>query len=139
MSDSPTPAPVVTALGRGRYLIERGASRRLAYAARVAGATWVWLDGQVAIVGDGVGHEASHEAGRPAGDGLADLSAPMPATVVSVDVQPGQSVSRGDTLVRLEAMKMEWPLVAPRDGVVAAVRCRTGELVQPGVPLVEFA
>lgn len=138
MSDSPTPAPVVTALGRGRYLIERGAARRVAYAARVPGATWVWLDGQAVTVADGVGHEAGHDVARSASEGPADLSAPMPATVVSVDVLPGQTVSRGDTLVRLEAMKMEWPLVAPRDGVVAAVRCTTGELVQPGVPLVEF-
>lgn len=138
MSDSPTPAPAVTPLGQGRYLIERGSSRRIAYAARAAGATWVWLDGQVVTVADSAGDDAGQDVARSASPDPADLSAPMPATVVSVDVQPGQAVSRGDTLVRLEAMKMEWPLVAPRDGVVAAVRCTTGELVQPGVPLVDF-
>ncbi len=133
MSDPATPA-TVTPLGRGRYLVQRGQAHRPAYAARVGHATWVWLDGQVHVVPD----EADRTRSGPAADGPADLSAPMPATVVSVDVRPGQRVARGDTLVRLEAMKMEWPLVAPRDGVVAAVRCVAGALVQPGVALVEL-
>jgi biotin carboxyl carrier protein len=36
-------------------------------------------------------------------------------------------------------MKMELPIRAPRDGVIAAVHCKRGELVQPGVALVDFA
>ena len=67
-----------------------------------------------------------------------DLSAPMPATVVKVFVEPGARVAKGETLVMLEAMKMELPVKAPRDGVVRAVRCEPGELVQPGVDLVEL-
>jgi len=65
-----------------------------------------------------------------------DLSAPMPATVVTVLVDPGQAVQRGDALVVLEAMKMELSLRAPRDGVIDTVTCREGDLVQPGAPLV---
>jgi len=42
-------------------------------------------------------------------------------------------------LIVLEAMKMELPLRAPHDGVIAAVDCREGELVQPGKVLVEFS
>jgi urea carboxylase len=38
----------------------------------------------------------------------------------------------------LEAMKMELPIKAPRDGRVTAVHCKPGELVQPGVPLLEL-
>ena len=49
------------------------------------------------------------------------------------------AVRRGDVLVMLEAMKMELPLRAPHDGVVRAVRCAPGDLVQPGAPLVELA
>jgi biotin carboxyl carrier protein len=41
-------------------------------------------------------------------------------------------------LVVLEAMKMELPLKAPRDGSVKSVRCAPGELVQPGAPLIEI-
>ena len=66
----------------------------------------------------------------------AALAAPMPATVVATRAAPGQAVRTGDVLVVLEAMKMELTIRAPRDGVVDAVRCRQGDLVQPGVPLV---
>jgi 3-methylcrotonyl-CoA carboxylase alpha subunit len=71
-------------------------------------------------------------------DDLASLSAPMPATVRAVFVTKGQPVVRGETMMILEAMKMELPLRAPHDGVVKDVRCRPGELVQPGTPLLEI-
>jgi acetyl-CoA carboxylase biotin carboxylase subunit len=67
------------------------------------------------------------------------LVAPMPATVIKILVTPGQSVKKGDTLVVLEAMKMELPIRAPADAMVAAVCCREGDLVQADVALVEFA
>ncbi len=60
----------------------------------------------------------------------------MPATVTRVAVTTDDRVRAGDTLLLLEAMKMEVPLRAPHDGVVADVRCAVGDLVQPGVPLV---
>ena len=75
---------------------------------------------------------ASTSAGR-------NLIAPMPATVIKVQVKPGDPVKKGDVVVVLEAMKMELPLRALGDGVVAAVRCRVGELVQADATLVEFA
>jgi biotin carboxyl carrier protein len=62
----------------------------------------------------------------------------MPATVVKVLAEPGTRVRKGDTLIMLEAMKMELAVKAPRDGVVRAVKCQPGELVQPGVNLVEL-
>jgi biotin carboxyl carrier protein len=62
----------------------------------------------------------------------------MPATVISVQAAAGQAVQRGDVLVMLEAMKMELPIKAPRNGRVTAIACRLGELVQPGVPLLEL-
>jgi 3-methylcrotonyl-CoA carboxylase alpha subunit len=62
----------------------------------------------------------------------------MPATVVKVLVAPGQAVRHGDTLVVLEAMKMELPIRAPGDATVKAVNCREGELVQPDRALVEL-
>ena len=77
---------------------------------------------------------------RPAGpsDDATALSSPMPATVAAVQVAPGQQVTAGDLLVMLEAMKMELPITAPRDGRVTAVNCQKGDLVQPGVQLVEL-
>lgn len=64
------------------------------------------------------------------------LEAPMPGLVLKVLVQPESAVTKGQQLVILEAMKMEHAIVAPRDGVIAAVNCREGEMVQPGVDLV---
>ncbi len=63
---------------------------------------------------------------------------PMPATVVAIHAAAGQAVTEGDTLILLEAMKMELPIKAPRSAVVKAVHCAQGELVQPGVNLIEF-
>jgi biotin carboxyl carrier protein len=74
---------------------------------------------------------ASTSAGR-------SLIAPMPATVIKVQAHAGDTVRKGDVVVVLEAMKMELPLRALGDGVVAAVRCREGELVQADATLIEF-
>jgi 3-methylcrotonyl-CoA carboxylase alpha subunit len=63
----------------------------------------------------------------------------MPATVIKVLVAPGVAVRKGDTVVVLEAMKMELPIRATSDATVKAVHCREGELVQPDAVLVEFA
>ena len=68
----------------------------------------------------------------------APIASTTPATVTAVTVVAGQTVARGDTLVVLEAMKMEIPLTAPRDGRVTAVRCEKGDQVDPGVPLIEL-
>jgi len=64
------------------------------------------------------------------------LCTPMPATVSAILVEPGQVVHAGDTLLRLEAMKMELAIRAPAEGRVKTVDCRVGDLVQPGRPLV---
>jgi pyruvate carboxylase subunit B len=62
----------------------------------------------------------------------------MPATVRRINVEPGATVKKGDTLLVLEAMKMELPVRAPVDGTVTSVSCREGDLVQAGVVLVEL-
>ena len=75
---------------------------------------------------------------RSSAEGAQSLTAPMPATVVKVLVKPGDRVAKGDTVVVLEAMKMELPLRAAGDATVKAVHCREGELVQPENVLVEM-
>ena len=62
------------------------------------------------------------------------LVAPMPGTVIVVAVESGDSVTAGQALLVVEAMKMEHPVVAPSDGV-AAVHVRVGEVVALGQPL----
>jgi 3-methylcrotonyl-CoA carboxylase alpha subunit len=66
------------------------------------------------------------------------LEAPMPGKVIAVKAVPGQVVAKGDELVVVEAMKMENGLRAPRAGVVKTVRARVGDMVQPGLVLVEL-
>src|SRR5207247_10125974 len=66
------------------------------------------------------------------------MSAPMPGVVLKILAAPGQKVARGTPLIILEAMKMEHQIVAPRDGTITAIRCREGELVQPGADLIEM-
>jgi acetyl-CoA/propionyl-CoA carboxylase biotin carboxyl carrier protein len=61
-----------------------------------------------------------------------DVKAPMQATIVKVAVEEGQSVVKGDLLLVLEAMKMEQPITAPKDGVVASLDAATGTTVSAG-------
>ncbi len=66
------------------------------------------------------------------------VTAPMPGVVLAVDVAVGQAVTRGQTLIVLEAMKMKNDLKAQRDGVIARVQVAAGDQVKHGDPLVEF-
>ena len=68
-----------------------------------------------------------------AGSG-AKVLAPLPGTVTEVCVKVGDAVAMGDTVVVLEAMKMEIPVVAPQDGTVVLVS--RGDTVMEGAPLI---
>lgn len=73
----------------------------------------------------------------PAGAaGSVAVKAPMPGTVVKIEVSAGQAVKSGDDLVFIEAMKMETPVKAPQDGTVATVDVAKGESVDSGKVLV---
>ncbi len=67
------------------------------------------------------------------------LTATMPGRVLDVLVAAGDQVQKGDTLVLLEAMKMELRIQAPAAGQVARVLCAAGEVVERGQLLVELA
>ena len=62
----------------------------------------------------------------------------MPGLVRVVDAKVGQTVTKGDRLAVLEAMKMEHSLLAARDGVVAEVLAQAGDQVEAGVALVRL-
>ncbi len=66
------------------------------------------------------------------------VSSPMPGTIVSVNVQVGQSVKKGEVLLVLEAMKMENEIMAPHDAKVTAVLVNKGDSVETGTPLVSL-
>jgi len=129
-SDDPTE---VIPLGNGRYQVTRGTKRTIAFA--VTGRqTWVFLDGRTYIVSD----TPDGSPRRSRVDEQGALTAPMPATVLKINATTGQQVKRNDVVIVLEAMKMELPIRSPRDGVVKAIRCEAGELVQPGTTLLEL-
>ncbi len=76
-------------------------------------------------------------AAAPAG-GQA-VNAPMPGTILKVNVQNGQAVKKGDVLMILEAMKMENEIMAPCDGTVAGVAVAQGASVDSGAVLCTLA
>ena len=127
-------AIVVESLGRGVYLLRIGDRQQLAYAVGPPEARWVFLDGYTFVVDISAeaGHRAGHTQDRDA------LTSPMPATVVRIATEAGARVTAGDVLIALEAMKMELPIRAPRDASVRTINCQVGDLVQPGVPLVDL-
>ena len=66
------------------------------------------------------------------------VKAPSPSLVLSIAVEPGQSVQKGQLLLSLEAMKMEMIVEAPESGVVKELLVRKGEQVAAGQPLVQI-
>ena len=67
------------------------------------------------------------------------VAAPMPGNILKVNVSQGAAVKAGDSLVILEARKMENEICAPRDGSVAQVAVNVGATVDTGAPLVVLA
>ena len=88
---------------------------------------------------------AAAPAAAPAPAAAAPLAAgeavksPMPGNILKINVAQGQSVKEGDTLIVLEAMKMENDVVAPRDGTVAQIVVTKGAVVETGSPFVILA
>ena len=64
------------------------------------------------------------------------VKSPMPGNILKINVTVGQKVNEGDTLLVLEAMKMENEVAAPRSGTVAQIIVSKGAVVETGAPLV---
>lgn len=74
-----------------------------------------------------------------AAGGAATINAPMPGLVIGVPFEPGAQVEQGQTVVVLEAMKMENDLAAPISGVIKEIRVSKGQTVDQGEVLVIVA
>ena len=97
---------------------------------------------QASLVLNGVTHvfnvrDPLNTSSQVAGSGD-DVAAPMTGVVRSVSAAAGQTVTQGDALLVLEAMKMEHTLTAPRDGEIAEITCTAGDQVSDGTVLVRL-
>ena len=67
-----------------------------------------------------------------AGTGAVKVTASVPGKVFKVEAAAGQAVKAGDSIIILEAMKMEIPVVAPQDGTIASIEVGAGDAVENG-------
>lgn len=75
-------------------------------------------------------------ASKPSIGAGEQVKAPMPGTVLKINVSNGQQVKKGDVLCVLEAMKMENDIVSPKDGTITSVAAKQGATVNSGDVLV---
>jgi acetyl/propionyl-CoA carboxylase alpha subunit len=121
---------VLHALSNDMVEFEVGGVRRIVSVGRV---------GETAFVDSALGSSILHElprfpdvedTGTPG-----SLTATMPGTVARINVEAGQVVEAGDTILAIEAMKMEHAVAAPHGGIVSEVSVSVGEAVQVGTVL----
>lgn len=119
---------------RGRLDLEHDGRRLSAYVARSGPRRYVGLAGDTWTLQPPEPRRVRREGHSDGGS----LTAIMPGRVLDVLVAEGDNVQKGDTLVLLEAMKMELRIQAPGDGQVASILCAAGQVVERGQKLVEF-
>jgi acetyl/propionyl-CoA carboxylase alpha subunit len=124
------PAPVRVVVGTDLVEVPTGSATPSAFVDVTSGAVEVVHAGQRYVFDR---HDPFADHGPEAGDGT--LTAPMPGTVLAVNVAEGQAVAEGETLGVMEAMKMELALKAPFAGTVATVGATAGDLVKLGAVL----
>jgi len=90
------------------------------------------------MVGAASGFGATPSAVKAPANSANALTAPMAGTVVKVLIEAGAQVTSGQTLLVLEAMKMETEVTAPHDGTVKSVEVAVGDAVQGGQVMIEW-
>ncbi len=115
------------------YLLKQGHHQRPVYIHQMVDRYQVQFEGRYYVLQKQT--RAAAEQGAAAAD---QVQAPLTGKVIQVNVQPGQTVTLGDTLVILESMKMETALTAPRDGVVESVHCVAGDQVSNEQVLIQL-
>ncbi len=112
----------------GTLAFTTGDHPKTAYWANDGPRRWVFVDGKTFVLTSAVpGARARHAVDHTGED---TIRAPMPGHVRAVQVAEGDSVSKGQTLFVLEAMKMEIRVQAPRSGKLARITVETGQSVE---------
>jgi biotin carboxyl carrier protein len=131
------PEEPILRVAPGAFSVQEGERREMVYVAGPASNRWAFWNGHVFHPLTDVPEQGQPRAGT-IGTTAQSLTAPMPATVIAVLVAPGARVTKGETVVLLEAMKMELPLRATGDGTVTSIHCQAGDLVAADQTLVEL-
>ena len=105
-----------------------------AYVSSDGAKRWVTVNGQTFVLTKSSGTKRGGGKHEHSGE----LSAPMPGQVRAVNVKEGDAVTKGQTLLVLEAMKMEIRIQAPRDGIVSSVSVEVGQTVEREQSLVKI-
>ena len=116
----------------GRIIVELDGVTSFAHVVRSDDKWWIHFQGRIYVTN-------MHEPGsKNSSLSEGSLSAPMPGTILDVLVKSGQRVRQGQTLLVMEAMKIEHRIQAPKAGEVIAVHFETGDRVDMGANLVEI-
>jgi biotin carboxyl carrier protein len=127
---------VPTGPGRWSLVLPDGSSHEIAVDSGRDGVAIVVIDGSaVPVTIRDPRRRRRHVRGAGAGDGPVRITAPMPGKVVKVLAPAGAAVTARQGVIVVEAMKMENELRAPREGTVADVAVREGDLVEAGALL----
>ena len=108
--------------------------RVTAYVSADGAKRWVTVNGETIVL-----TKASGAKRKSSGhDQASELAAPMPGLVRSVNVVEGEAVKKGQTLLTVEAMKMEIRIQAPKDGLVKKLLVKQGQTVEREQVLIEI-
>lgn len=102
----------------------------------VASRLWIHFQGRTHVIE--TGGSARKRKGAAAGGSSDEVRAPMPGKITKILAAVGASVKTGDSLVVMEAMKMEYTLKAEANGTVKAIDCAVGAQVTLGQKLVQL-
>ena len=120
---------------RGQLELLIDGQRVTAYVSSDGAKRWVTVNGQTFVLTKSA---TGAKRGSTGHDHASELAAPMPGLVRSVNVEQGESVSKGQTLLVLEAMKMEIRIHAPREGVIQKLWVKQGQTVEREQVLIEI-
>ena len=99
---------------------------------RVKDKIWVQWQGRLYNV------PAELRQARASDEKSQELVAPFSCKVLKVHAKPGQALKKGEPVIVVEAMKMEYSYASPRDGTVEALNVKEGEIVQGGTPFLRW-
>ena len=115
-----------------RIILKANGVEKVVYCAKINDKWWIHLDGNVSVI------EVVEPGASNSGANEGEFTAPMPGKVLEVLIPEGATVSEGQPLMVLEAMKMEHRILADREGVVTVIHYSPGDQVDAGSVLLEL-